>query len=313
MPGAVAFSHPSPFLHLSNNHAPSPVMQTSLRYLLLALLPAVVSAQPQPTVIPLWAKGAPGFEHRKDEPEQAKDWWVRNVHNPSITVFLPPAGKANGCAVLVAPGGGFRELVFNGEGRQPAEFLNTLGVTVFALKYRLPFADGSPYTLDHVRQDAYRAMRLIRSRATEFQIDPNRLGMLGFSAGGAVTMMVAFDPGDGDTKSADPIDRLNGRPNFQMMVYPGGRVPPTIPSDSPPAFLLCANDDEYGCDEVTLDLLAKFRAAKVPVEAHLLAQGKHAFNMGDRSSLASVKGWPQRMGDWLSDSGYLDRTSSPAK
>jgi acetyl esterase/lipase len=272
--------------------------------LFLLLLPAFALAQPN--VIHLWENGAPGFESRKDEPEQAKDWWVRNVNNPSITVFLPPAGKANGCAVLVAPGGGFRELVFNGEGKQAAEFLNTLGVTVFALKYRLPAAKGSPYTLDHVKQDAYRAMRIVRSRAADFHIDPKRIGMLGFSAGGAVTMMVSFPKGDGDPNAADPIDRANGRPDFQMMVYPGGQPPAKIPADAPPAFLLCANDDEYGCDEVTLDLLAKFREAKVPVEAHLLAQGKHAFNMGDRSSLASVHGWPQRMADWMSDSGYLN-------
>jgi acetyl esterase/lipase len=148
-------------------------------------------------------------------------------------------------------------------------------------------------------------MRLIRSRAGEFRIDPHRLGILGFSAGGGLAMMIAFDRGDGDPNASDPIDRLNGRPDFQMLVYPGGRVPSSIPADSPPAFLLCANDDEYGCDEITLDLLAKFRAAKVSVELHLLAQGKHAFNMGDRSSLASVKGWPQRMADWLGDSGYL--------
>jgi acetyl esterase/lipase len=276
--------------------------------ILLGLLTLATVAQSQPAVIPLWENGAPGFESRRDEPEQKKDWWVRNIHQPSLTVFLPPADKANGCAVIVAPGGGFRELVFDAEGQQPAEFLNSLGVTVFALKYRLPFAAGSPYSLEHVRQDAYRAMRLVRHRASEFRIDRNRIGMLGFSAGGTVTMMVAFDLGDGDPSAVDPIDRVNGRPNFQMMVYPGGRPPEKISHDAPPAFLLCANDDEYGCDEVTLDLLQKFRAANVPVEVHLLARGKHAFNMGDRSTFAAVRGWPHRMADWLSDSGFLNPT-----
>jgi acetyl esterase/lipase len=271
--------------------------------LITCFLPLLAAAKPE--VIPLWPHGAPGFESRKDEPEQAKDWWVKNIHNPSLTVFLPPHEKANGCAVVVAPGGGFRELVFNGEGVQAAEFLNGLGVTVFALKYRLPNEANSPYSFKEVRQDAYRAMRLVRTRAAEFHIDPHRIGMLGFSAGGAVVMMVAFEPGDGDVKAADLIDRANGRPDFEMMVYPGGKPPAKIPADAPPAFLLCANDDEYGCDEVTMDLVAKFREARVPVELHLLARGKHAFNMGDRSSLASVKGWPQRMADWLSDSGYL--------
>jgi len=272
--------------------------------LMFCLLAGLLRAD-EPTVIPLWKDGAPGSAARKHEPEQAKDWWVKNIHNPSLTVFLPPAGKANGSAVIVAPGGGFRELVFNGEGRQVGEFLSQFGVTVFALKYRLPFEEGSPYTLDTVRQDAYRAMRLVRSRAAEFHLDQNRIGMLGFSAGGAVVMMVAFDQGDGDPKAVDPIDRVNGRPNFQMMVYPGGEVPKKIPADSPPAFLLCANDDEYHCDEVTMELVEKFRAARVPVELHLIAQGKHAFNMGDRSSFLAVKNWPQRMAEWMQDRGYL--------
>jgi acetyl esterase/lipase len=118
-------------------------------------------------------------------------------------------------------------------------------------------------------------------------------------------MMVAFDKGEGDTKAADPIDRVNGRPDFEMMVYPGGKVPENITADAPPAFLICANDDEYGCDKVTMALIQQFREAHVSVEAHLIAQGKHAFNMGDRSSFAAVKGWPQRMADWLADRGFL--------
>ena len=275
------------------------------RLLLILLLPLFAMAQPQPKVIYLWKNGAPGFENLKDKPEEAKDYWVRSINNPSVTVFMPPREKSNGCAVVIAPGGGFRELVFDAEGIQAAEFLNSIGVTVFVLKYRLPNQENSPYSIGNVQQDAYRAIRLVRSRATEFNIDPNRIGMLGFSAGGAVIMMVAFDKGDGEPLAPDVIDRVNGRPNFQMLVYPGGKAPEKISADAPPAFLICANDDEYGCDEVTLDLLHKFRDAKVPVEAIFLAQGKHAFNMGDRSPLVTVKTWPQRMADWLSDSGFL--------
>jgi acetyl esterase/lipase len=282
-------------------------MKKQIFWLLFAIiLPSLIQAQVQPQVIHLWTNGAPGFENRKDIPEQAKDYWVKSINNPSITVFMPSKEKANGCAVIVAPGGGFRELVFNAEGVQAAAFLNSIGVTVFALKYRLPGEENSPYKIENVRQDAYRALRLVRSRATEFNIDPGRIGMLGFSAGGAVVMMVAFDKGDGDPKATDPIDRVNGRPDFQMMVYPGGTVPEKILADAPPAFLICANDDEYGCDNVTMDLLQKFRAAKVPVQAILLARGKHAFNMGDRSSFASVRNWPQRMAEWLGDSGFLN-------
>lgn len=275
------------------------------KLLIICIIPIFGIAQSQPQVIPLWKNGAPGFENRKDIPEQAKDYWVKNINNPSVTVFMPPKEKANGCAVVVAPGGGFRELVFDAEGKQAAEFLNSIGVTVFVLKYRLPEEANSPYSPENVRQDAHRAIRLVRSQASEFSIDPKRVGMLGFSAGGAVIMMVAFDKGDGDPNAPDKIDRLNGHPDFQMMVYPGGKAPKKISSDAPPAFLICANDDEYGCDEVTMELLQKFRAANVPIEAIFLAKGKHAFNMGNRSPLITVNTWPQRMADWLTDSGFL--------
>ena len=282
-----------------------------LRALALTLVPltlsAAATAQTAPQVIHLWPNGAPGFESRKNITEQAQDYWVRNINNPSITVYLPPKEKATGAAVLIAPGGGFRELVFNAEGAQAAQFLNSIGVDAFALKYRLPGEKDSPYTMGNVRQDAYRAMRLIRSRAAEFNIDPHRVGILGFSAGGAVASLIAYTPGDGDHSAPDPIDRLNGRPDFQMLVYPGGQVPDNIPVGSPPTFLLVANDDDYGCDKVTLEICQKLRAVNVPVEAIFLAKGRHAFNMGDRSKLVTVNTWPQRMADWLTDSGFLAR------
>jgi acetyl esterase/lipase len=270
----------------------------------------VLSTGAQGVVVPLWEKGAPGFENRRLEPEVAKDWWVRNIHNPSLTVFLPPAELSTGAAVVVAPGGGYRELVFNPEGKEAAEYLNRLGVAAFVLKYRLPNEAGSPYTMDHVRQDAWRALRLARSRAREWHFDPHRLGMLGFSAGGDLVGQIAYQPGQGNAEAPDPIDRENGRPDFQILIYPGGKVPDTIRGDAPPAFLLVADDDEYGCDQTTLELFTKLHAAKVPVEAHFLARGKHAFNMGNRSSYTSVRDWPKRMADWLADSGYLSRSDA---
>ena len=112
---------------------------------------------------------------------------------------------------------------------QAAQFLNSIGVAAFALKYRLPGEPNSPYTKENVRQDAYRAMRLVRSRASEWNIDPHRVGILGFSAGGEVASMIAYAPGAGDPSAPDPIDRLNGKPDFQMLVYPGGGVPDTVP------------------------------------------------------------------------------------
>jgi len=271
----------------------------------IAILCTAAGAQTAPQVIHLWQNGAPGFESRKDIPEQAQDYWVRNVNDPSITVFLPPKDKANGTAVVIAPGGGFRELVFNAEGVQAAQFLNSIGVTAFALKYRLPGEPNSPYTKENVRQDAYRAMRLVRSHAREWNLDPKRIGTMGFSAGGALVSLVAYAPGNGDPSAPDPIDRLNGKPDFQILVFPGGPEPQTITADAPPSFLIVANDDEYGCDKVTLNIFEKLRAAGVRTEAVFLAQGKHAFNMNERPNLLTVMHWPQQLADWMHDSGYL--------
>jgi acetyl esterase/lipase len=262
--------------------------------------------------VPLWSGGAPGFEARRNEPTQAQDYWVKNVHNPSLSVFLPPKDKATGAAVVICPGGGHRLLVFHAEGEQPAAFLNSQGVAAFVLKYRLGREEGSPYSIEkHAREDGLRAMRLVRSRAAEWGIDPARIGMMGFSAGGEVVSMVAFGAPPADPRAADPIDRASARPDFLIYVYPGPLgVPETVPPDAPPAFLLVAADD--GLVNVTAGLLQKYEAAKVSAEAHVLARGGHGFNMGDRSKLASVKTWPQRLGDWLADSGYLSASGKPA-
>lgn len=265
-----------------------------------------VSAQKQPQQIPLWPQGAPGFEHLRNEPEEAKDWWVKNIHHPSITVYRPTAEKANGTAVLICPGGGHRALVYNSEGRDAAEFLNRLGITAFVLKYRLAREGNSPYELGvHAKEDAYRALRLIRSRAQYFQIDPQKLGILGFSAGGEVVAWVAYGAGEGKATASDPVDRENGKPDFQILVYPGPLgIPEIVPADAPPAFMVVANNDEC-CSEPVVKLLLAYREARVPVEAHIYAKGDHAFNMGKRTEFVTLKGWPQRLEEWLIDSGYI--------
>ena len=261
-----------------------------------------------PQVIPLWTNGAPGFEDRRNEPEQAKDYWVRNIHNPSITAFFPPKEKANGAAVLICPGGGHRELVFNGEGVGPAHFLNNLGVAAFVLKYRLARETNSPYSLQkHPREDAQRAMRIIRSRAAEWNLDTNRIGVAGFSAGGEVVAMLVYSPAAGDAASPDAIDRTSCRADFQISIYPGPLGVPTgeIPADAPPAFFVVANDDVSHVGPV-LAQLEKYHQAKRPIEVHLYAHGGHGFNMGNRSKLASIKDWPQRLADWLSDNHLIE-------
>ncbi len=213
--------------------------------LIAASLLAFTRADAQ-QVIPLWEAGAPGFESRRDEPEQHKDWWYKNIHNPSLTVFLPPAGKASGTAVIVAAGGGHRELVFNPEGVEPAQYLASLGITAFALKYRLFREPGSKYTLDNTAEDIRRAMRLVRARAGEWGVNPDRIGVMGWSAGGEVAALVAYPPVDGDPAAKDPVERVSARPDFQILIYPGPLgIPEQVPRDAPPLFLLGAADDEY--------------------------------------------------------------------
>ena len=175
------------------------------------------------------------------------------------------------------------------------------------VKYRLFREDSAIYHLDkEVRQDAYRAIRLVRSRAAEWNIDPHRVGTLSFSAGGEVAALVAYTPGKGDPSAPDPIDRADGRPDFQLLVYPGPLgIPQTIPADAPPAFLIAANDDPC-CSVPVVSLLERCRAAKVPVEAHILNGGGHGFNMGYRSNLKAVRDFPRLMANWLSDMHLLE-------
>lgn len=277
---------------------------TRARALLIAGMMAVMPATAQ-DVIPLWPDGAPGSEARRHEPEQAKDWWVKNIHHPSLTVFRPAPGTSNGTAVIVVPGGGHRECVFNAEGVEPAQMLAKLGITSFALKYRLFREEGSGYTIEHPTADLRRAIRLVRGRAAEWGVDPERVGVMGWSAGGELAAMVAYRPATGDAAAPDPIDRRNARPNFQILVYPGPLgTPARLPADAPEALFLTANDDESPARTLSL-MLEKYRAVGIPAEAHFFAAGGHGFNLGQRSKLKAVRGLPDRIADWLHDRGYL--------
>lgn len=273
---------------------------------LVVLVPLLATAQDQ---LPLWPNGAPGFEDRKDIVEIRESFYIRNVHNPSLTVFLPPADKATGAAIVVCPGGAHRFLTIDAEGTGPARFFSNLGVAAFVLKYRLGRDDKSPFPVydieKHAREDAHRALRLIRSRANEWKLDPQRVGILGFSAGGEVVSLAAFGASEGNAAAADPIDRLSGRPNFLVYVYPGPLgIPETIPRDAPPAFLCVAADDR-GASRSIDRLYQKYREAGAPVEAHIFAKGGHAFGFGTRSKLSSVQHWPDRLVDWMTDNQIL--------
>lgn len=280
-----------------------PITPCLRRIVPIAALLSVSPLAPAQQVIPLWQEGAPGFESRRNEPEKHADWWYKNIHNPSLTVFAPDAGKANGTAVIVAAGGGHRELVFNPEGVEPAQYLASLGITAFALKYRLFREPGSPYTFDNTAQDIRRAMRTVRARAAEWHVDPRRIGVMGWSAGGEVAALVAYPPVAGDPRATDPVERVSARPDFEILVYPGPLgIPDTIPKDAPPLFLVGAADDEYVAD-VLFDLPRRYHAAHASIEAHVFAQGKHAFNMGQRSQYVAVRHWPVRLAEWLEDRG----------
>jgi acetyl esterase/lipase len=282
---------------------------TTIVFTLAASLPADDS----PQVVSLWPKGAPGFESRRDEAEVTKPGSksLTNIHNPSLTVFLPPKEKSGGAAVIICPGGGHRELVVDGEGFEPARYFNSIGVAAFVLKYRLGRERASPYKPDvHAREDGLRAMRLVRSRAMEWGVDPKRVGIMGFSAGGEVASFVAFGPTAGQAEAADPIDRVDARPDFLIEIYPGGGVPEKVAKDAPPAFLLVANDDR-GASRAVAALFQKYRDAQAPVEAHVFARGGHGFKMAGTSQLASLKHWPDRLRDWMEDNKLLSAASRP--
>lgn len=251
-------------------------------------------------VVALWPAGAPGSEQRRHEPEVAKDWWVANVHHPSLTIVRPKLGSATGAAIILIPGGGHEQLVFGPEGLDPARYLARHGVTAFALKYRLANEKGSAYSVEeHALADVRRAVRWVRSRASTYGVDPARVGVMGWSAGGELAALVSYEPSSIEPAATDPIDRLSARPNFQIVIYPGPRgVPAELPRDAPPAFFLAASDDVPAAETIGR-LWELYRTRGVPVEVHLFERGGHAFNMGSRSQLRAIRRWPERLTDWL--------------
>jgi endo-1,4-beta-xylanase len=257
-------------------------------------------------VVPLWASGAPGSEARKAEPEHVDGDKVSNIHHPSLTVYLPPKGKANGTAVIVIPGGGHRFLVMNHEGYNVAEWLAQRGITAFILKHRLgrdvSAADGQfTYQWDvHGLADGQRALRLVRHRAAEWGIDPTKVGMLGFSAGGEIAFQTAMRAAAGDAGAADPIDRESARPDFQALIYPGKSSLIKPEKGAPPVFLAAGFNDRPDISEGLANVYLLFKKAGVPAELHLYAGAGHGFGL--RESNKSPAGqWPQRFVEWLSD------------
>ena len=285
-----------------------------MRTSLLLLLLCGVSLAAAPSEIRLWPNGAPGSEGKTatevaEPPNQAHGYLkVTGVHQPSLTVFLPPADKASGAAMIIAPGGAHTFLNFDQEGTYVAEYLNSIGVAGFVLKYRLAREPGSTYKVEeHALADAQRAIRLLRARAAEFNLNPARIGIMGFSAGGEVAALAAtrFDAGKPD--ATDPVDRQSSRPDFDALIYPGIRADTyTIPKDMPLTFLLCADNDR-GPSTALAALYPMLKAAGIQTEVHVYATGGHGFgiNPNTRNPSPAATSWQLRLGDWLKQIGML--------
>jgi acetyl esterase/lipase len=285
-----------------------------LAALVLLGLPAVAfAAAPKEEVVPLWSAGAPGSEG-KTAPEVVVETdgirRVSSIHNPSLSVHLPPRKKATGAAVIIMPGGGHRYLSIDNEGHKVAAWLADHGVAGFVLKYRLAREPGSTYKVaEHALADAQRALRVVRSRAKQWGVDPARVGVMGFSAGGELAIYSASRYDAGKPDATDPIERESARPAFQALIYPGG-MPTGLewPKDAPPAFLCTAADDK-GPTKNALELFQKLRDGGLDAELHIYAHGGHGFGMKDRPY--PITAWAQRFSDWMGDRGFLKAAPPP--
>lgn len=278
---------------------------------------------PHPAAIPLWPNGAPGSEARMNEPEEVS--WrqeedivfpvLSNIHNPSITPYLPAKDKATGCAVIIAPGGGHMQHTIDREGYDLARWFADRGIAAFVLKYRLardgstPTGQPQPYKVEvQGAADGARAIRLVRSRAKEWNIKPDRIGIIGFSAGGEIALIAASRHDAGNPAATDPVDRLSSRPDFFAPIYSGGMNRPEYTwskEATPPAFLSCAYDDRM--PEQLATFFTTLRQAGVNAELHIYSSGGHGYGVrADRPELP-VSTWHVRFAEWLGERGFLKK------
>ncbi len=185
---------------------------------------------------------------------------VTNVHNPSITPYLPTADKATGAAIVIAPGGGHRMLCLGHEGNSLGEWFAEHGIAAFVLKYRLAREPDSKYTVDeHAMADMRRAIRLVRSRSAEWHIKPDRIGVLGFSAGGELAALAAMQSDSGQPDAADTVERASCRPDFQVLIYPGSSNRFTVEPGMPPVFIALGAKDRPDISLGMAQLYLKYR------------------------------------------------------
>lgn len=236
-----------------------------------------------------------------------------NVARPSIKVLRPPAGTGNGTAVLIAPGGGYHILAWDLEGEEVAAWLNSLGVTAVVLKYRVPRRPGQPgdQPPPGPKQDAQRALSLVRARAREWGIDPGRIGMLGFSAGGHLTAATATGFEQRTYEPVDEADKASCRPDFVVLVYPAylvtkdkvGLLPEMkLSARTPPMFLVHAADDPVPAEN-SVHMWLGLKKAGVPAELHVFPNGGHGYGL--RPTERAVTGWPKLCEGWLRRQGLL--------
>jgi acetyl esterase/lipase len=278
----------------------------------------------QPLTITLWPQGAPGEKGdvgpEKDatkptDPLIAGKPVIRltNVTRPTITVYWPSQEANTGAAVVVFPGGGYHVLAIDLEGTEVCQWLNSIGVTAVLLKYRVPSREGRP-EYGAALEDAQRALGLIRHSAREWRIDPTRIGVLGFSAGGHLAAALSsFE--ERTYKPVDDADQVSCRPDFALLIY--AYLAPKeqhgdlargvqVTTQTPPTFLVQAEDDEMGVESSIFYYLALAKA-HIPAEMHLYPAGGHGFGL--RPSKATVTTWPERAQEWLRSLGVLQAPS----
>jgi len=270
---------------------------------ILALAVSMAACAAEPASVLLWPDGAPGSELKTAEEatrlSPAGERVVSGVHKPSLTVYLPSKETATGAAVVIAPGGGHRELWTDHEGHNIAKWLASHGVAGFVLKYRLAREKDSSYTIEgHSLDDTRRAIRLVRSRASEWSVDPARVGVMGFSAGGELAALVSVrnDPAGNDS-----------RPAFQALIYPAIPRDMNVTKDTPPAFLVCGENDRQNISQGLPELYLALKRAGASAELHVYAGAGHGFGLRD-STRGPVSGWITRFHEWLT---ALNRATRP--
>lgn len=267
----------------------------------------IASAQPAP--IKLWPKGAPGSEGNVS-PEAVRlnpdgEHIISNIHDPTILPYLPAAGTATGAAIVVAPGGGHRELWMDHEGYAVAEWLSSHGVAAFVLKYRLARDTNSKYTVEGTElADMQRAIRTVRSRSNEWGVDPARIGVMGFSAGGELAALASTRYDGGVPSSEDPIERFGSKPGFQALIYPAIPKDPRLTAETPRAFLACGGNDRPDISQGLPELYLALSRLHVSAELHVYAGVGHGFGVR-ATNPAPVSGWISLFLEWMNAQGLL--------